>query len=172
MDTHKNAPMTPAGRLRVVQAVIAGEPMPPADPANGVMRRRLDVIPPVSLRFASGVQLQGFNVPAFVTRRAETQVRMKQNQTLIIAGLILDDNSSTIRKVPYLGDIPWAGALFRSTSWSHTKTELVMTVKPTIVQPIPGGSEFEMPTERGPMTWQETKTTPLTTPDITRPRLY
>jgi Flp pilus assembly secretin CpaC len=122
--------------------------------------------------FAQGVQLFGFTVPAFVTRRAETAVRMQENQTLIIAGLILDDTTSQIRKVPYLGDIPYAGALFRHTAWQHVKTELVMSVTPQIVRPIPTSGELVLPTERAPMTRSETRTKPLERPDVTRQRLY
>ncbi len=122
--------------------------------------------------FSQGVQLFGFTVPAFITRRAETAVRMQENQTLIIAGLILDDTESELRKVPYLGDIPYAGALFRHTSWNRVKTELVMSVTPQIVRPIPASGQPALPTERGPMTWGETRTKPLEQPDITRPRLY
>ena len=85
--------------------------------------------------YTQGVQLFGFTVPAFVTRRAETRVRLKDNQTLIIAGLILDDSRATVQKVPYLGDLPFLGALFRQTYWNHEKTELVMAVTPEIVQP-------------------------------------
>ena len=122
--------------------------------------------------FSQGVQLFGFTVPAFVTRRAETAVRMQENQTLIIAGLILDDTTSQIRKVPYLGDIPYAGALFRHTTWQHVKTELVMSVTPQIVRPIPASGQLGLPTERAPMTRSETRTKPLERPDVTRQRLY
>ncbi len=122
--------------------------------------------------FAQGVQLFGFTVPAFITRRAETAVRMKENQTLIIAGLLLDDTESELRKVPYLGDLPYAGALFHNTSYNHVKTELVMSVSPQIVRPIPIGGEPTYPTERGPMTWSETRTKHLEQPDVTRQRVY
>jgi pilus assembly protein CpaC len=71
--------------------------------------------------YAHGVQLFGFQVPAFVTRKAETQVRMKDNQTLIVAGLILHEKKQIIQKVPYLGDLPYAGALFRNTEWERVR---------------------------------------------------
>jgi pilus assembly protein CpaC len=121
--------------------------------------------------YAQGVSMFGFVIPAFVTRRAETRVRLRDNQTLIIAGLILDDSRSTIRKVPYLGDVPYLGAFFRNTYWSHNKTELVMSVTPEIVRPLPPGGEVSLPTERqGPLTPEEVMTKPLTRPDVTRPR--
>ncbi len=121
--------------------------------------------------YSLGVMLFGFTVPAFVTRRAETRARLRDNQTLIIAGLIQDISRSTLRKVPYFGDIPYLGAFFRSTYWSHDKTELVMSVTPEIVRPLPPGGEVALPTERqGPLTPEEVMTKPLSRPDVTRPR--
>lgn len=119
--------------------------------------------------FSQGVQLAGFTVPAFVTRRAETVVRMKENQTLIIAGLILRDRRSQIDKVPYLGDLPWAGALFRTTQYEDVKTELVMSVTPQIVNALPTGAEVDYP-EKDHLTSQEIRTGRLSEPDVTRPR--
>ncbi len=119
--------------------------------------------------FTEGVQLLGFVVPAFITQRAETVVRMKDQQTLIIAGLILRDRSSAVDKVPYLGDIPFAGSLFRHTTYQDQKTELVMTVTPKIVSPIPDGGQVEYPAS-GPMTREELRTAPVNPPDASRPR--
>jgi len=120
--------------------------------------------------YTQGVQLFGFTVPAFITQRAQTDVRMKENQTLIIAGLILDDNHATIKKVPYLGDMPYVGSLFRNTYYNHVRNELVMSVTPHIVGAIPPGGQVALPTERGPMTPQEIRTRELESPDPTRPR--
>lgn len=121
--------------------------------------------------FANGVQEFGFKIPAFVTRRAQTRVRLKDNHTLIIAGLIQNQSRSTIRKIPYLGDVPYLGGLFRSTTWNHEKTELVMSVTPEIVRAIPPNGEVELPTSRGPLTAQEVLTRPVVPPDVTRPRI-
>ena len=120
--------------------------------------------------YTQGVQLFGFTVPAFITRRADTRVRMHENQTFIIAGLILENNRSQLEKVPYLGDMPYVGAFFRHTYWEHTKSELVMTVTPQIVRSIPAGAQIALPTEQGPMTPAEVRTRPLAEPDVTRPR--
>ncbi len=120
---------------------------------------------------SQGISMYGFTIPAFVTRRAETAVRMRENQTLIIAGLMLDETTSHINKVPYLGDIPWAGALFKNTYYDHEKTELVISVTPQIVRPIPANGQLQLPTERGPMTPEEVRTKPLEQPDVTRERL-
>src|SRR3984957_1909593 len=120
--------------------------------------------------FAHGVQLFGFSVPAFVTRRAETLVQMKDNQTLIIAGLILHEKKTQIQKVPYVGDIPYVGGLFRTTSYSNTETDLVMSVTPQIVQPLPDGASVYNPTSVPELTREQVETRRLAQPDVTRPR--
>jgi pilus assembly protein CpaC len=120
--------------------------------------------------YAHGVQLFGFSIPAFVTRRAETLVRLKDTQTLIIAGLILHDKREVINKVPYLGDIPYVAGLFRTTSWQNTESDLVMSVTPQIVKPLPEGAEVYTPSKRGPLTYQEIRTEKPATPEPSRPR--
>ncbi|HLX37310.1 MAG TPA: hypothetical protein VKR29_05890, partial [Candidatus Binataceae bacterium] len=120
--------------------------------------------------YAHGVALFGFTVPAFVTRRADTLVRLKDGQTLIIAGLILRNRNEVVSKVPYLGDLPYAGALFRNTNWEDQQTDLVMSVRPEIVNPLPQGGQVFMPSERGPLTADEIRTQKLDTPDVARPR--
>jgi Flp pilus assembly secretin CpaC len=120
--------------------------------------------------YQHGVQLFGFSVPAFVTRKAETMVRLRDNQTLIIAGLILHQKDAVVQKVPYLGDIPYLGGLFRNTSYQNTETDLVMSVTPQIVAPLPEGGRVFNPVSRGPLTRQEIETQRLTPPDASRPR--
>jgi Flp pilus assembly secretin CpaC len=120
--------------------------------------------------FAEGVSLFGFTVPAFVTRRAETMVQLKDNQTLIIAGLILHEKKTQVQKVPYLGDVPYLGGLFRNTSYSNTETDLVMSVTPQIVRPLPDGASVYNPTAVPEMTTEEIETRRLAQPDASRPR--
>ncbi|HTW86650.1 MAG TPA: pilus assembly protein N-terminal domain-containing protein [Candidatus Binataceae bacterium] len=120
--------------------------------------------------YAHGVQLFGFTVPAFVTRRAETFVRLHNQQTLIIAGLILDTKVETVDKVPYLGDIPYVSGLFRNTSYSDQKTDLVMSVTPQIVAPLPSNGEVSLPVDRGPLTSDEIRTERVYPSDASRPR--
>ena len=120
--------------------------------------------------FAHGVQLFGFTVPAFVTRRAETMARLKDRQTLIIAGLILHEKTTQVQKVPYLGDIPYVAGLFRTTSYSNQETDLIMSVTPEIVRPLPPTGQVYLPTGRSEMTPDEIKTRRLEPPDASRPR--
>ena len=120
--------------------------------------------------YAHGVQLFGFTVPAFITRRAETMVRMRDNQTLIIAGLILHDKRTSVDKVPYVGDVPYLGALFRHTSYQNTETDLVMSVTPQIVRPLPADASVFNPTAVPEMTAEQLHTRELSQPDASRPR--
>ena len=60
-------------------------------------------------------------------------VRVKDGETLVIAGLIQEGEQKTVNKIPVLGDLPIIGAAFRSTSTTKTKTELVIMLTPKII---------------------------------------
>ena len=87
-----------------------------------------------SLDFANGVSLSGFRVPALSTRRTETEVELQDGQTFAIAGLMNNTVSSTMSKVPGIGDIPILGYLFRSRAYQKQQTELVVMITPQIVR--------------------------------------
>ena len=120
--------------------------------------------------YAQGVSMFGFTIPAFVTRRAETMVQLKDNQTLIIAGLILHKKTTDVHKVPYIGDIPYVGGLFRNTSYTNHETDLVMSVTPQIVRPLPDGASVYNPTSVPELTHEAIETRRLAQPDASRPR--
>lgn len=120
--------------------------------------------------YAQGVEMFGFTIPAFVTRRAETMVRLRDNQTLIIAGLILHQKTAVIQKVPYLGDIPYVAGLFRNTSYNNTETDLMISVTPQIVRPLPANATVYNPTSVPDMTAEQIGTRRLAQPDASRPR--
>jgi Flp pilus assembly secretin CpaC len=131
----------------------------------------LEVKPEVSQPdFAHGVSLFGFTVPAFVTRRAQTFVRLKNNQMLIIAGLLLRTKTSIVNKTPYIGDIPYLGALFKSTSYQDQNTDLVMAVTPEIVNPIPSNGQPVLPTDRPQFTAEDIRTERVVPEDASRSR--
>ena len=107
---------------------------------------RLDIAPEVSsLDFAGGLTLSGFQIPAILSRRAQTSVELREGQHLAIAGLLDRSIQESIRKLPLLGDIPILGALFRSTDERQVVTELLVIVSPRVVEPtnqpplLPGG---------------------------------
>ena len=88
---------------------------------------RLKLAPEVStLDFTNAVTISGFEVPAISTRRAETEIELRNGQSFGIAGLI--DKRATVQlyKMPGIGDIPILGQLFRSKSYNRTNTELLV----------------------------------------------
>ena len=102
-------------------------------------RISMRVRPEVSELSSEGsIRLNGFNVPALTTRRAETTVELGSGQSFMIAGLLRNANTNNIDKAPFLGDIPILGALFRSTSYRRQETELVIIVTPYLVRPVSG----------------------------------
>jgi pilus assembly protein CpaC len=96
---------------------------------------RLKVKPEVSaLDFANALTVSGFLVPALSTRKAETEVELRNGQSFAIAGLIDNRFVESIAKIPILGDIPFLGNLFKSRSRSQNNTELLVMVTPTVVE--------------------------------------
>jgi general secretion pathway protein D len=75
---------------------------------------------------------QGLEPHIFSTRSASTRVAVKDGQTIVIGGLIQDQTSETVRKVPLLGDIPIAGNLFKRTQKSTAKIELLIFLTPYV----------------------------------------
>lgn len=68
------------------------------------------------------------------TREAETDVRLKDGETMVIGGLIRNDETGTVTKVPFLSDLPLIGSLFRSSTRSNNETEVVIFLTPYIVK--------------------------------------
>jgi len=111
-------------------------------------RIRLQVEPVVSeLDYQTAVVIQSFTVPGLITRRAMTQLELKDGQSFAVAGLFRDDVSHTVSKLPFLGDVPILGALFRSTDFQNKKTELMIVVTPELVKPGVGVPPQRLPGE-------------------------
>lgn len=111
----------------------------------------LTIAPEVSsLDFAGGLVVSGFNIPAVLTRRAFTEVELREGQHLAIAGLMDRAMQENVRKLPLLGDIPILGALFRTKNERQEATELMVIVSPRIVEPT--NRPPEIPTGE-PETW-------------------
>ena len=88
-----------------------------------------------SLDYTNAVIIAGFRVPALRTRRVETTVDVRPNQSLIISGLMSEERERVKNGIPFLMDIPILGSLFSSTRWQSLETELLVVVTPTIVDP-------------------------------------
>lgn len=100
--------------------------------ADGVVE--MDVAPEISAIAAETVQISdSVAAPTFAKRSAETRVVVPSGRTVVIGGLMEDQETSEVRKVPLLGDIPAVGGLFRRTIRSKTKTELLIFLTPEVV---------------------------------------
>lgn len=98
---------------------------------------RLELEPEVStLDFANGVKLEGFVIPGLRTRRAKTGIELRDGQSFALAGLLDNNETQTLSKVPGLGDIPILGNLFRSKSFQKNESELMFIVTAQIVNPV------------------------------------
>jgi pilus assembly protein CpaC len=104
---------------------------------DGLMN--MDINPEVSaIDPSTSVIVSGISVPGFTVRRAHTTVELRDGESFTIAGLLADDYKNNIRQLPFVGDLPVLGALFRSTGFQKDQTELVMVVTPHLVSPRHG----------------------------------
>jgi pilus assembly protein CpaC len=99
---------------------------------NGAIRLKL--APEVSsLDFANALVISGFEIPSILTRRAETNVELREGQWLAIAGLMDNNMTNNVTKIPILGDLPILGELFKSRGIRQKRTELLVLVSPVLV---------------------------------------
>jgi pilus assembly protein CpaC len=89
----------------------------------------------------------GAEIPSLNTRRASTTVELRDGESFAIAGLLQDDFRDTVGQVPWLGDLPILGALFRSASYQREQTELVIIITAHLVNPV-RGEALALPTDR------------------------
>jgi pilus assembly protein CpaC len=109
---------------------------------------RLKVRPEVSsLDFNNGITLEGFRVPALITRRAETDVELRDGQSFALAGLLNNLAQNDGSNVPFLSSIPIIGSLFKSNADRRERTELMVLVTPRLVQPLDPDEVPPLPTQ-------------------------
>lgn len=84
---------------------------------------------------ANSVQANGFTIPALKVRRAKTTVELQDGQSFAVAGLLQDDFTDNTGQLPFLGDIPALGTLFRSWNYQHQQTDLVLIITVHVVAP-------------------------------------
>ena len=114
-------------------------------PGNRIAMR---VRPEVSeISNVNAVSVNGYNVPAFVTRRAESNVELASGQTVAIAGLFQRRRQDDLDRVPFLGDLPVLGALFRSQRFQREETELMILVTPYLTTPTSAPNAIPLPTD-------------------------
>ncbi|MGB7244850.1 MAG: type II and III secretion system protein family protein [Sulfitobacter sp.] len=89
----------------------------------------------------------GFELAAFTKRETSTTVEMRDGESFAIAGLLQDDFADTNQQLPWIGDVPVLGALFRSASYQRSQTELVIIITAHLVSPT-RGEALALPTDR------------------------
>jgi pilus assembly protein CpaC len=95
----------------------------------------------------NGISTGTFTVDAFRRRDTSTTVQLRDGESFAIAGLLQDDFRDTNSQVPWLGDVPVLGALFRSADYARAQTELVIIVSAHLVTPT-RGEALALPTDR------------------------
>jgi pilus assembly protein CpaC len=80
------------------------------------------------------------DVPGLIKRRAESEVNLREGETLVIAGLLTDEGTRNLDKIPAAGDLPVLGPLFRSRQFRDRQTELAVFITPRFVEGQPGQS--------------------------------
>jgi pilus assembly protein CpaC len=108
---------------------------------------RLMVRPEVSsLDFGNGITLQGFRIPALSTRRAETNVELRDGQSFAIAGLLDNITQEDAAGIPILSRIPILGNLFKSKAERTERTELMVLITPRLVRALEPDEVPPLPT--------------------------
>jgi pilus assembly protein CpaC len=112
---------------------------------------RLKVAPEVStLDFANGVSLGGFRIPALTTRKAATDVELRDGQSFAIAGLLDNISQEDDANIPFLSKIPIVGYLFKSKAERANQTELMVLITPRLVRPLDPDEVPPLPTRFKP----------------------
>ncbi len=102
------------------------------------------------------VVVQGFQVPALVTRRAEATLELQSGQSFAMAGLLQRTDNAVVSRIPGLGDLPVLGPLFRSVRYRQEETELVILVTASLVEPLSLAQTPPLPgvTHTAPDDWE------------------
>jgi pilus assembly protein CpaC len=75
------------------------------------------------------------DIPGFLTRKTDTDMNVRQGETMVISGLVNTESAKAVDKLPGLGNIPILGELFKSRSFKNNETEMVILVTPHIIDP-------------------------------------
>ncbi|RUU27472.1 type II and III secretion system protein family protein [Mesorhizobium sp. M6A.T.Ce.TU.002.03.1.1] len=106
----------------------------------------------INIRLAPEVSdLTGFTTagdPIFTNRKLSTVVELRDGQSFAVGGLLSSKNTKIQRQVPWLGQVPIVGTLFRNSSNQKEETELVVIVTPRIVRPVKPGEQLATPFDK------------------------
>jgi pilus assembly protein CpaC len=132
-------PVPQAGGLGTVsfayQPYGVGLSFTPTVLSGGVIN--LVIKPEVSQIDASHtVTVAGTSVPGLITRKASTTLELRDGQSFMLGGLLQNTSTTAQDQLPWLGDVPVLGALFRSSQYQKNETDLVIIVTPHVVRPL------------------------------------
>jgi len=87
----------------------------------------------------------GVSVPALIVREASTTMELRDGQSFMLGGLLLNTSQTSQDQLPWIGDVPVLGALFRSAAYQKNETDLVIVVTPHIVRPLTPADPIQTP---------------------------
>ena len=106
----------------------------------------LVVAPEVSsLDYNNAIEISGFKIPALRARKAETTVELSDQESLVIGGLIMEEENEVRTRIPILGHIPILGYLFSDTRKVKVENELLIVVSPRLVRSLAPGTTVPLP---------------------------
>lgn len=111
---------------------------------NGLINLKID--PAEVSSIAGTLSVNGY--PIIDTRTVQTNVDLKEGESLVMAGLLQEEAIKTMSKIPLIGDIPILGALFRTTQDDLKEKELVFFITPKIIKPMARDQKPALPTDR------------------------
>jgi pilus assembly protein CpaC len=103
-----------------------------------------------TLDFNNGVTISGFRIPALTTRKAETEVELRDGQSFAIAGLLNNISQTDTAAIPIMSRLPIIGPLFKSKADHAERTELMVLVTPRLVRPLDPDEVPPLPTNPRP----------------------
>jgi type II secretory pathway component GspD/PulD (secretin) len=82
-------------------------------------------------------EIQGFvgGYPVIANRKVDSTLRVKDNETIVLGGLLRDIDSQTVTKIPFLADIPIFGKIFQNRERTRTRDEVVFLITPHVIFP-------------------------------------
>jgi type II secretory pathway component GspD/PulD (secretin) len=126
---------TPTGQNITIGTVKAGIQLnvaPRISPEDGTIT--MNIHPEVSMIYDYLEVPGGGSLPQIARRYADTTIRVKDGETIVIGGLIREDDLKTVKKVPLLGELPLLGYLFTNYKLNKTRNEIVIFITPRIVK--------------------------------------
>jgi pilus assembly protein CpaC len=115
----------------------------------GAGQINLKIEPEVSdLDYSNVLNIGGVSVPSLVVRRAHTTVELRDGQSFAIAGLLQTKHRKNANQLPWIGQVPVLGALFKSSSYEKEESDLVIIVTPRLVRPAAPGQRLATPHDK------------------------